>query len=158
MLSVRPTKTWILGACEKTFQKSYKDMCGSFAQRFSELASFCHRKKLRMKTGERMSPALRRLVKAISKECGTNTQGLGEKAFSCQEKNIGKNPLHQHLLPKGERRQQHLWLHLHQLENFCGRIVCWPFAEQRPLASAEIQGSCLSVFFWVLLEKKDMTK
>ena len=90
VLSVRPTKTWILGACEKTFQKSYKDMCGSFAQRFSELASFCHRKKLRMKTGERMSPALRRLVKAISKECDTNTQGLGEKFFHAKKRTLEK--------------------------------------------------------------------
>ena len=106
LLSVRPTKTWILGACEQTFQKCDKDMWASFAQRFSEVASFCHRKKLRMKTGERMPPALRRLVKAISKECDSNPQGLGDKFLAHAKKRTLEKKISIASTPSPRRRKK----------------------------------------------------
>ena len=47
-----------------------------------------------MKTGQKMSPALRRIVKAISKECEKDPQGLGEKLLADGKKNLGKEDLH----------------------------------------------------------------
>ena len=65
-----------------------------------------------------------------------------------------RSPLHQHLLPKGERRQQHLWLHLHQLEK-----LLW---QNCMLAFCRAATNCFSRnprnLSLCLLEKKDMTK
>jgi hypothetical protein len=106
LLSVRPTKTWILGACEKTFQKCDKDICGSFAQRFSEVASFCHRKKLRMKTGQKFPPAIRRIVKAMSKESEKDPQGLGEKLLAHAKKRTLEKKISIASTPSPKRRKK----------------------------------------------------
>lgn len=106
LLSVRPTKTWILKACEKTFQKSDKDICGSFAQRFCEVASFCHRKKLRMKTGQKFPPAMRRILKAISKESEKDPQGLGEKLLAHAKKRTLEKKISIASTPSPKRRKK----------------------------------------------------
>ena len=106
LLSVRPTKTWILGACEKTLQKCDKDICGSFAQRFSEVASFCHRRKLRMKTGQKFPPAIRRIVKAMSKKSEKDPQGLGEKLLAHAKKRTLEKKISIASTPSPKRRKK----------------------------------------------------
>ena len=106
MLSVRPTKTWIQAACEQAFQKCDKDICSSFAQRFSAVAGFCYSKKLKMTSGKKTPGALRRIVKAMSKESEKDPQGLGEKLLVHAKKRTLEKKISIASTPSPKRRKK----------------------------------------------------
>lgn len=102
-LSCRPTKTWILKACEASFQKVCKDTCGSFAQRFAEVARFCHKRKLAVKTGTRQHFAMRRVLKILNEQ---EPQGLGDKFCAFAKKRILEKRISQATTPSPKRRKK----------------------------------------------------
>lgn len=77
LLSSRPTGQWVQLACQMVWQKAEKDFCKRFGSCMATACQHLFQKARTCSTGQKLSPACRRLVKVIN--CSSRPLTMGDK-------------------------------------------------------------------------------